>query len=968
VSGERALLVSDVVDSTRIALKLGDAVAARLWADHDRIARDLLRDFGGQEIDRADGFLLLFDRAGDAVAYAQAYHRALASLEVALQARVGVHCGAVGLRRNSDADIALGAKPVEVEGAAKSVAARVAAAACGAQTLLTAAARAALGPTSLRVVSHGQWRMKGVPEPIELFEAGDEQSALAPPPDAAKCYRVVPQGDLWLPVREIRHNLPAERDQFVGRRQALLDLAQRFETGARLVSVLGMGGSGKTRLATRFAWTWLGEYPGGAWFCDLSAARQRDDIASAVAQGLGVPLGDGDPIALLGRVIAGRGHCLVVLDNFEQVARHAPETLGHWLDAAGEAHFLVTTREVLGLPGEQVYALAPLQVAEAVELFDDRAAAAFGGDRQADDDREVVGQLVDLLDRLPLAIELAAARVRVMSARTLLARMDERFRLLASLGSRRDRQATLRATLDWSWDLLNAAERCALAQLSVFEAGFTLEAAEEMLDLSPCDPQPWVVDVVHSLVDKSLVRTVAVERFDLLGSVRAYAAQQLAREGSHPGSGAAAVDAARRRHLAWFAALGPRRAVESGCAELGNLVLACRRAIAIGDANLAVAALAGAWAALSRHGPFSTGAELSERVCDLSGLSVAAEAQARSIHGHALQALGRTAEARAQFEAALRLAGDSGVPGLRARAKASLAFLDSNESRSAQARAGFAAAIELARGIGDDEIEGDALNGLAGVDCDLGRLDDALAHYEAALAKALARGDLASQCVVLGNLGILHAATGAIEPARQCLDQALDLARRSGDRQREGNMLCNLGMLDLVQQRAGHAIEVCEPALRVARDLGHLRLEGIVECNLGLAHDMCGRPEVALVHFDCALAAVRNLGDRRSEGQFLGYQGRAWAHLGRIDAARDCFAAAEALLRDVADPLGLGIVLCDRAECESTAGDAAAASHALAEARSLARSTGAGEASELGQAVARVAARIDGDAAAATGS
>jgi predicted ATPase/class 3 adenylate cyclase len=597
MSEVRALLVTDVVDSTQLLERLGDEAAASLWTAHDRAARDLLHEWRGLEIDRTDGFLLLFDRAADALGYALAYHRALASLDVPLRARAGLHVGPVILRRNIAADVALGAKPIEIEGLAKPAAARVMSVALGGQTLLTAAARAALGQTTVHVQSHGHWRMKGVAEPIELFEAGDDGAPFTPPPDSAKVYRVVRKDDLWLPVRQIRHSLPAERDVFVGRHEPLLALAHRFEGGARLVSVLGMGGSGKTRLATRFGWTWLGDYPGGVWFCDLSQARSLDGIASAVAHGLDVPLDKGDPVARLGAAIAGRGQCLVILDNFEQVARHAEETLGRWLDAAGEACFLVTTREVLGLPGEQTYALAPLPGSEAAELFRRRAEAARSDLALTAEDHAAIAPLVKLLDGLPLAIELAAARVRLMPPHSVLAHMGERFRLLASAGGRQDRHATLRATLDWSWDLLATAEKSALAQLSVFEDGFTREAVEAVVDLAACDDAPWIFDVLQSLVDKSLVRPLRRERFDMLGSVQAYAAEQLAAEGRFPGSGESAQQAAYERHCAWFAALGPKRAVEDACADLANLVMACRRSIANSQAQLAVDILQGAWAA-----------------------------------------------------------------------------------------------------------------------------------------------------------------------------------------------------------------------------------------------------------------------------------------------------------------------------------------------------------------------------------
>ena len=626
----RALLLTDVVDSTELSVRVGDAEMARLWAAHDRAARDLLPVWHGREIDKTDGMLLLFDTASDAVGYALAYQQALNQIGSPLKARAGVHVGPVTLRENSASDVALGAKPIEVEGVAKATAARVMSVAMGGQILLSADARQSLSTEGLRLQSHGHWRIKGLDEPLELFEIGDDGAPFFPPPDGDKAYRVVRQGELWSPVREIRHSLPAEGDAFVGRVDALAELSRRIQSGARLVSVLGIGGSGKTRLVARYGRSWLGEFPGGAWFCDLASARSIDGIASAVAGGLDVPLGRDDPVVQIGNAIAGRGVCLVILDNFEQVARHAPQTLGHWLQRADQARFVVTTREVLGLAGEVVLALPPLRPAEGAALFVQRAQAAKPDFQPNAEDQAAIAPLVALLDGLPLAIELAAARVRVMPPRMLLARMSERFKLLASKGGRLDRQSTLRAAFDWSWDLLTPPEKAALAQLSAFEGGFTLEAAEAVLDLAHCGDAPWTVDVVHSLVDKSFVRPRSDDRFDLLVSVQVYAAEHLQTEGRYAGSGPQALASAELRHVAWFAALGPIRAAEGRCADLDNLVTACRRAVALGAGDLATGALEGAWAALNLRGPFESAVELAESVCAVPGLNDRAAARSLS--------------------------------------------------------------------------------------------------------------------------------------------------------------------------------------------------------------------------------------------------------------------------------------------------------------------------------------------------
>jgi predicted ATPase/class 3 adenylate cyclase len=954
MSEVRALLLTDVVDSTQLSERLGEAELAALWAAHDRLARDLLPVRRGREIDKTDGMLLLFEAAADAVAYAMAYQRGVAQLNPPLKARAGVHVGPVILRENSPSDVARGAKPLEVEGAAKAVAARVMSVANGGQTLLSADARNVLGDITLRLESHGHWRMKGIAEPIELFEVGEADAPFVPPPDAAKGYRVVREGDLWLPVRNIKHSLPAERNSFVDRLESLFELARRLDAGARLVSVLGIGGTGKTRLVTRFGWSWLGDFPGGVWFCDLSQARSLDGIVHAVAEALAVPLGKEDPVTQLGNAIAARGRCLVILDNFEQVSRYAEETLGRWLNRAIEAGFVVTTREVLGLAGEETLALAPLPAADAVVLFVQRAESAKRDFQRTKEDRAAIDPLVKLLECLPLAIELAAARVRVMPPRTLLSRMSERFKLLASTGGRRDRQATLRSTFDWSWDLLSLADKAALAQLSVFEGGFTMESAEAVLDLSAYEDAPWTVGTVQSLLDKSFVRQVKDGRFDMLVSVKEYASEHLRTEGRFPGSGPAALAAAEVRHSAYFAGLGEKRAVAGACVEIDNLVAACRRAAARGAAEEAAGALEGAWAALNLRGPFSVGVELASVVSGTPGLGAAARAIAERVAGSALDASGRVAEARAHLEAALTLAREARDARCEARVLANLADLQGRDGRVEEARAFHARALALARELVDRDLECNVLNSLGQLEYHLGRLEESRANWEAALALARRIGDRRWEGGLLGNLGGLHFSEGRLDEARAHLEAGLVVARELGDRKFEGNALCNLGLICQLLGKMEEAGKELEAALVVVREIGHIRTECVVLCNQGIVYDSLGRSAEARARYEAALAVARELGDRRCEGQVLGYLGLLHARQARFDEARTCLDTGEALLRAMSDRLSLGVLLCGRAEAAHRAGDLGAAKHALAEAESLAAAIGAGPDSELGAALARV--------------
>lgn len=956
MSEVRALLLTDVVDSTKLSEKLGDRASAALWTAHDRVARDLLRAWRGREIDKTDGFLLLFSSAADATGYALAYHQAISALEVPLRARAGLHVGPVILRENSAADVALGAKSVEVEGMAKPIAARVMSLALGRQTLLTADARKAMGDTNLRIQSHGFWRMKGVSEPMELFEAGDAASGFAAPPDGEKAYRVMRQGDLWLPVRQIKHGLPAERDAFVGRHETMLELARRLDDGARLVSVLGIGGSGKTRLVRQFAWRSLGEFPGGAWFCDLAQARSVDGVVHAVASALDVPLGKDDPIVQLGNAIAGRGRCLILLDNFEQVSRHAEETLGRWLNRASAAQFVVTTRDVLGLPGEQTIALPPLPPSDAVTLFLRRCEAAKNDVVTTPEDKSAIEELVRLLDGLPLAIELAAARIRVMSPKSLLAGMSERFRILASSGGRRDRQATLRATFDWSWDLLSVSEKAALAQLSVFEGGFTLESAGAVLDLSGYADAAWSTDTVQSLLNKSFIRQGIGERFDLLVSVHEYAADHLRTEGRFPGSGPAGLASAEMRHCAYFAGLGEQRAIANRLAETDNLVAACRRAVANSAAEQVVGALEGAWAALQLRGPMHAGVELASLALATPQLGIAAQARIERVGGKALEVCGRKLEGRTHFDAALALARDAGDRRCEAQVLYDLGFLNEGEGRIDEARTHFEAALVLASKIEEGAIECLAHNGLGTLSEAQGQMDRARDHFEAALVIARRLGDRRREGRTLANMGVLHLEQGQIDEGRTHYEAALAMAREVGDRQWEGNTLCNLGLLHQLEGRMPEARAELEGALALAREMGFPRLECVVLCNLGIVFESTGMLDQARSNFELALGIARDLRDQRSEGQFLGYLALVHANQGRLGEARECLDKGEHLLRAVSDRFSLGILQCSRAEAEHLAGAWEAAVAALSEAQSLASELGAGPKSELGLAIARVLA------------
>jgi predicted ATPase/class 3 adenylate cyclase len=944
-TGTVTFLFTDIEGSTALWEQYPDAMQVAL-ARHDALLRDAIKSAGGRIVKTTgDGVFAVFGAAANALAACLAAQRALQAPKsdasgpkpaasdtqppVRLRVRMGLHTGAAELR---DGDYF---------GASLNRAARIMSAAHGEQVLLSGAtaemSRAQL-PEGVTLREMGVHHLKGLPSPERLLQVVALNLRADFPPLASLT----------------GHSLPAERDAFVGRSEPLSELARRLDTGARLVSVLGLGGTGKTRLVTRFGWSALGDFSGGVWFCDLSQARSLDGIVHAVAQGLDVPLGKDDPVTQLGHAIAGRGHCLMILDNFEQVTRHAEETLGRWLNRAIAARFLVTTREVLGLPGEELLALPPLATSDAAALFMRRAEAAKPGFQPSADDQSAVGPLVKLLEGLPLAIELAAARVRVMPPRMLLLRMSERFKLLSSASGRLNRQATLRAVFDWSWDLLSLPEKAALAQLSVFQGGFTLEAVEAILDLSDYDNAPWPIDALQSLVHKSLVRQVSDHRFDLLMSVQEYASEHLRTSDRYAGSGPAAMLAAEKRHAAYFARLDETVARADLCADVDNLVAAGRRAATRGEADVAARVLEGAWAALSLRGPFKVGFDLASAVLAASGLAAGTAARVHWIAGRALAASGKDADAQRQFEASLTQAREVGDRLCECRACIDLAACDSHAGRMDAARMQLETALAQASQMKQQTLQSDAHDGLGKMEVFLGRTGEGRLQFEQALALAREAGDREREGRILANLGVLHYHAGSMNDARSHDEAALAVAQQIGNRQLEGNIRCNLGLLHQVQGRFTEALEQLDAALPVARELGHARLECIVLCNLGMVYDGLARFDEARSNFEAAIAVARELGDRHSEGQFLSYLGLLHARQSNFDEARRCLDSSETLLRAVSDRASLGIMLCSRAETEHLACRPKAASAALARAEAIGAEVGAGRDSELGLALARV--------------
>ena len=814
-----------------------------------------------------------------------------------------------------------------------------------------------------------------------------------------------------------RHTLPAELDAFIGRAAELARLGERL-AGARLVTLLGPGGIGKTRLAIHFGRQSQDAWAGGVWFCDLTEARDLNGIVAAVAGALGVPLDKGDPVTQLGHAIAGRGRALLILDNCEQMRLDMAVAVVRWLDRAPEVRFLATSRERLEVRGEEVLAVDPLGPEPGAELFLERARRHSTAFAAAAPDEAAVREVVRMTEGLPLAIELAAARVRIMTVDELAARLHERFQVLG--GTARGRHSSLEGVIDESWEMLADWEQAAWAQCAVFEGGFTLAAVEGVLDLGAWGDAPWVVDVVQALVDKSLLRTWTVEaagagpaetRFGMYVSLQEYARRKLRAESAlaRGGSGAEAEQAAEERHGRWYARYGTKDALadleREGGAErrraerdLDNLLSACRRALDRGVADVAYATFRAAWALLELRGPIATALELGRRLVEVPALDPGARAEVLASLASAEWFVGQMSEAGAHYRAALAIFRERGARIQEATVRGNLANYHRARGDTGDAQVHYDAALAICREEGARRLEGVILGNL-GIMCrEQGQLAEAQGHYEAALAIHREVGNRVAEGIVLSNLGNLLRAQGRLDEARTRHEAALAVHREVGSRRSEGHVLGSLGNVLADQGRHAEARQCFDAALAIHREFGDRRFEGVVQGYLGSVYAREGQPDEAAMHYEAALAIAREVRSRRFEcnvlgelGDLRGAQGRlaaARAHYesalaiaaeignrtaegvvlgslggllrmeGRSEEARRILARGEAILRALGARLDLVKLLVARAELEQESGNAAAARCTLDEAEGLVARSGAGPGSELARLLAEVRQRL----------
>ncbi len=627
------------------------------------------------------------------------------------------------------------------------------------------------------------------------------------------------------------NNLPVHLTSFVGRERELSEI-RRLLQRARLMTITGPGGCGKTRLAVQAAAEVVHRYPDGVWFVDLGSVSDPAVVPRALAAALGVGDREGvEPLEALATELAGprkRRPCLVILDNCEHLVERCAATVERLLRASRHLTFLCTSREPLHLGGEVIWTLGPLAVPsrgtaasadelqrfEAVRLFVDRASLSDPGFGMGDGNAQVIGQLCERLDGIPLALELAAAHVGLMSLGELLRGLEDRFSVLRPRAAP-PRQRTLGATIGWSYDLLDEEERRLLRRLSVFRGGFTLEAAETVCagaEGAGGAAGRSTFELLARLVDKSLVAPVLPrrERYRCLDIIRRYALDRLTETGE--------LEAVRRRHVAFFLALAERAAGE--LTGPGQPVWLARLE--------------------DEHDNLRAALDESRKLdVEVRLRLVLALERFWSMRGH----LGEGGEWAGE---ALAASSGMGTTPERARALDAAARLALHGDAAGQARAWLEASLVIWRELDDRPGIQACLANLGFAASKLGDWPAARAWFEESLALARELRNQRAIALVLENLGVMAAYLGDHETALGRLEEALRIMRSIGDPTRVANSLANLGMLALYRDRVDEAGARYAESLRILERLDTPQC--LAECLEGFAWIAArrGRPERAL--------------------------------------------------------------------------------------------------------------------------
>jgi predicted ATPase/class 3 adenylate cyclase len=883
-------LFTDIEGSTSLWEQYPAAMQSAL-AIHDALLRRAIDAHQGHIFKTVgDAFHAVFSSADDAVAAAVESQRSLHAEKwqgiPGLRVRMALNTGTAEER---DGDYF---------GPVLNRLSRLLVAGHGGQTLLTLSTKDAFQrrPDFIELRDMGERRLKDLSRPEHVFQVVVPDLPSDFPPLAT--------------LEAIPNNLPGALTTFVGRESELADVKRLLST-THLLTLSGSGGCGKTRLSIQVAAELLDTFAGGVWFVELAPISDPDTVPSAVASAMGIRE---DPSKMILTSIAENLRsktALLILDNCEHLVGACANIAETLLRACPSLRIVASSREALGIAGETIWRVPSLPEAESIKLFSERARAVAPTFDLTEQNKPSVIQICQRLDGIPLAIELAAARVNVLHVDQIAARLSDRFRLLTG-GSRTalPRHRTLRAAIDWSYGLLTDAERKLLRRISVFVAGFTLEAAERAssdADLPAAD----ILDFLTRLVEKSLVLVEETEheaRYSLLDMVRQYSRERLLESGEAEQTG--------RRHRDFFLALAERAVPELVGPDqiqwLDRLDLEhenFRAALTWCQADpdgiepslrLAVA-LSRFWFV---RGYFEEGRMwLKEAMARASGSRRTLE-WAKALRGAGTLALmqGDYVSARSLFEECLAIFRELDDRGAMAATLINLANTSQFQSNLGLARSNSEEALSRFRELGAARGIATALSTLCVILHQQG--EDARSRMLLQESLRIFR-DLKLKEGIAHNLdllGILASSEGDYVSARSLHEESLAIHRRSGDKPKVVAVLLNLGHAALGQGDIAAAESALREGLQIAQQLGERRRIAIALHNLGWTALKRNDQETARKYLRDALKIREELGDKASIAYSLeGFAAVAIAD-GRMVLGARLFGRAQSLREAIGAP------------------------------------------------------------------
>ena len=782
-SAVTTFLFTDIEGSTRLWEQEPERMPPAL-ARHDVLVRAAVQHNRGEVVKMSgDGVHAAFSDPLDALCASLELQRALADSEVtngiAIRVRCGLHAG-VNERRDND-----------FFGNAVNRAARIMSTAHGGQVLLSQAVAVLVGerlPAGVSLRDLGVVRLRDLASPERVYQLVHPELRQDFP--ALRSLEATP------------NNLPQQVTSFIGRERELAEV-KKLLSNTRLLTLLGVGGIGKTRLSLQVAADLMDDYPDGVWLVELAPLTDALLVPQAVASVLGVKEEAGRPVIEALAKYAKDRQLLLILDNCEHMVQQCAELAKQLLQAGPHLKVLASSREHLRVAGETIYLVPALATPdpygkfihtaltdyEAARLFVDRAVAVQPAFEISEQNAAAVAEVCYRLDGIPLAIELAASRARVLSVESIAARLNDRFRLLTG-GDRTalPRQQTLRALIDWSYDLLGENERALFGRLAVCAGGWTLEAAESIgadRGIASAD----VLDLLTNLVEKSLVAVDAEgSRYRLLDSMRQYATERLAESGEETG--------VRDRHLAYYLELaekarpelfGPAQAAWLARLDLEreNLLSAhswCDKAE--GGGELGVRLVYALKPYCFNRGLLGLGHRLTVDALGRQGAQGRNQARSRALAdaGQYSSFMGRDREAQQHLEESLAIARELGDKTRVARVLQPLGRACLGQRDLVAARGHLEEALTLAREIGDKRELAGALNALAQLHRLELDLETAEPLYDQAVALARELGDREIIAVGLLNLAMVCVGRGANERARTIVREVLTIAEEVGSR------------------------------------------------------------------------------------------------------------------------------------------------------------------------------------------